>query len=245
MTPLLIGGLRQVFDMKKLYFFSLSALCNKFSLNMIKVKSDSAECACSGRKRRALQSRRHAHRQKCLRQANPIGCAERQDVVVEIVAGVVQHARPRAVPVAAMIAVAIADKGIAARLFAQQIREVLCAHRGFYRAVYILCADDSRHHVRGQFRFRRVIDDRGRFASKTEFSNFAIVGGCGACAMLRIRVSIKSSASGAKARTVPPSRAVSGMTFNASPACNWVMDNTAVSSGFLLRVIMLCSPLAI
>ncbi|GMV58554.1 MAG: hypothetical protein AMXMBFR72_16610 [Betaproteobacteria bacterium] len=60
-----------------------------------------------------------------------------------------------------------------------------------------------------------------------------------------IRSSTSAVTASLNVRTVPAIVATSGTTFVVSPAWIIVIDSTAASIGFLLRVTMPCSPCAI
>src|SRR2546429_7857437 len=65
-------------------------------------------------------------------QPYPHRSAQRDQLVVEVIARIVQHARPGAVAIDAMSTLTVADEKIAARLFEQKETEVFGPHRGFY-----------------------------------------------------------------------------------------------------------------
>src|SRR5882672_519477 len=81
-------------------------------------------------------------RQPGLGQAHPHGGTQRNQVVVEVVARVVQHARPHAVAALAMRTVAVADQEITTTLALQEVTEVFGAHRRL-EVVHVVRA----HHV--------------------------------------------------------------------------------------------------
>src|SRR5258708_9854450 len=87
-----------------------------------------------------------------LDQGHPIGGADRQDLVVEVVARIVDHA--------AAFAVAIADPDVAARLLEQHPGEILAAHGGRRVAVDVVEADQGGGRAGGGLRLLHPVDPR-------------------------------------------------------------------------------------
>src|SRR5437867_12262644 len=85
--------------------------------------------------------------QTAFRQPDPVGRADRQQIVVEVIARIVQIAWPQPVAEFAVLALAVTDEHIAARLVLQHEGEVLGAHGRFDRGVDIGVADHRLHHL--------------------------------------------------------------------------------------------------
>ena len=90
-------------------------------------------------------------------QFNPIGAAQGNQVVVEVVAGVVQGARPCTVAHFAVRAVAIGNEHIGAWFGLQHEREVFCTHGGFLN-LNIVCTHNTGHDFARKVGFGRAVD---------------------------------------------------------------------------------------
>jgi len=86
-----------------------------------------------------------ANRQQPLRQLHPVARAYGQQIVVEIIAGVVQHARPDAMAKIPMTPVAVADERIATRLGLQHEGKIFRAQRRVCFGVDIFLAHHGTH----------------------------------------------------------------------------------------------------
>lgn len=83
--------------------------------------------------------------QKLLDHAHPYSAAQRNQVVVEVVAGVVQGAWAAAVAHFAVLSFAVGDEEIGAWFFQQHIRKIFCAHGGLLRQ-HMVCTHDVGEH---------------------------------------------------------------------------------------------------
>nr|GEU28156.1 probable 3-hydroxyisobutyrate dehydrogenase-like 2, mitochondrial [Tanacetum cinerariifolium] len=108
-------------------------------------------------------------RQALLHHLDPETGADRQQVVVEVVAAVVQHARTQAVAAIAVIAFAVADEHIAAGLGLQEVRKIFRAHGGLHVVVHLVGAQHLFHHFHGKAGFGRMVDQRRVVAAEAEF----------------------------------------------------------------------------
>src|SRR5713226_1975147 len=105
-------------------------------------------------------------RQRRLDEPRPIGRAERQDIVVEVVAGMVEI----------LAVLAVADPHVAARPRLQHEGEILGAHAGQDIASDIALADDLLEHAGGKLGLRRGVDGR-RVAAEIAKIDFGAIGG--------------------------------------------------------------------
>jgi hypothetical protein len=97
----------------------------------------------------------------------------RQQFVVEVVARVVQVARAQSVPGGAVVAVAVAEENVAARLVLQEVGEVFRAHGRLGIGVDLLGAHQRHHHLGGESGFGGVVDQRRIIAGEPEIDRGA------------------------------------------------------------------------
>ena len=90
-------------------------------------------------------------------QLHPERAAQRDQIIIEIIAGVVQHAWPAAVAHRAVAAVAIGDKAISARLGLQHVGKVFRAHGGLLHHD-VVGPNDGTHHCATKFRLVDSVD---------------------------------------------------------------------------------------
>src|SRR5690606_28038509 len=102
----------------------------------------------------------HRARQPALRQFHPECRAHGDQAVVEVIAGVVQHARPQAVAAFPVRAIAVADDKVGAGLDLKKKAEIFGAHGGF-ELVGVLLAHELLHDRADKVGFQRVVH-RGR-----------------------------------------------------------------------------------
>src|SRR6202035_4879225 len=98
--------------------------CGRYSLTEIAARR--AASGVRGLSERRARGGRGS--QPALGEPHPHRAAERDQGVIEVVAGVMQHARACPVPAAAMRAIAVADQKITARLLQQEETEVFGPH---------------------------------------------------------------------------------------------------------------------
>src|SRR5690606_305216 len=101
-------------------------------------------------------------------QLDPVRASQGNQLVVEIVGAVVQHARAHAMPGRAMVAVAVAYPYVAARLVLQHEGEIFGAHGRRDVAHDAIRADDPFHDARAEFGFGGRVDGGGVLALEIE-----------------------------------------------------------------------------
>src|SRR6516162_11888013 len=109
--------------------------------------------------RSALRPRRRCTK-PFFHEPHPHRPAEGYQLVVEVVARVVQHARSLAVAGAAVAAIAVADDEVTARLFLQEVAEVLGTHRRLELPDVVRSGELAEQLAR-EVRLAHVIDRRG------------------------------------------------------------------------------------
>ena len=102
-------------------------------------------------------------------QFHPVSAAQRDQVVVEVVAGIVQHARACAMAHFAVGAVPIGNEAISARFGLQHEGKVLCAHGGLLRD-NVAGAHDAFHDFACKVGFDCAVDGRGVVAIEIKLS---------------------------------------------------------------------------
>lgn len=105
--------------------------------------------------------------QRCLNQLHPISAAQGNELVVEVVVGVMQGAGAFAVADFSVHAVAVADEAVHAGFGLQHVRKVFGAHGGLLNH-HIVFAHDAVHHLFGKLRFIRMVDGGWVIALKLE-----------------------------------------------------------------------------
>src|SRR5690606_8736223 len=98
-------------------------------------------------------------------QLNPVGGPKRYEVVVKVVAAVMQHARAQAVSFCAVIALAIAYPDIAAGHFLEHEGKVFGTHGWSDGGVDLRLADYAPKHLGAKGCFRLMVDG-GRVAAQ-------------------------------------------------------------------------------
>ncbi len=98
---------------------------------------------------------------------DPISATQRNELVVEVVVGVVQGAGAFAVANFAVHTVAVANEAVHAGFGLQHVRKIFGAHGGLLHH-HIVFAHDAVHHLFGELRFSRVVDGGWVVALKLE-----------------------------------------------------------------------------
>src|SRR5450830_307449 len=107
-------------------------------------------------------------RQKCFRQPDPVSCSDRQQIIVEVIARIMQIAWSDSVTAVAVVAFSVSDKDVTAWLVQHHVGKVFACHRRFDVGVDLFCADDVLHHADREGGFFGVIDQRRITAHKFE-----------------------------------------------------------------------------